>query len=104
MPTFECPKCTDGSGNIKAFSHVLGGVCFQCKGTGRVEQKNAPRKSKTYSFSFLWVNPEDSNYMNGEFCKCFNKKARSMSAAIKIAKTSMAKNGSVDFKVAELTQ
>lgn len=104
MPKFECPKCANGSGNIKAFSHVLGGVCFQCKGTGYVEQKRKPTKSKLFSFSFLWTNPEHCNYMNGEFCDCFNKKARSLSEANKIAESSMKKNGAVDFKVEEITQ
>ena len=29
----ECGRCS-GKGLITAFSHVLGGVCFSCKGTG----------------------------------------------------------------------
>lgn len=31
--TGECPRC-GGRGNIPAFSHVQGGVCFKCGGTG----------------------------------------------------------------------
>jgi hypothetical protein len=38
----NCSKCY-GKGNIKAFGHVQGGICFNCKGTGKV---NAPRKRK----------------------------------------------------------
>jgi hypothetical protein len=34
--THTCHKC-DGSGHIRAFSHILGGVCFTCAGSGRVE-------------------------------------------------------------------
>lgn len=101
MPKFECPKCNNGSGNIKAFSHVLGGVCFQCKGTGYIEQKRAPTKSKTYSFSFLWTDPNHVNFMDGEFCKCFNKKARSYNAAVKIAEKAMKNNGAVEYKIEE---
>lgn len=32
----QCPRCS-GSGRIKAFGHVSGGVCFLCDGTGRAE-------------------------------------------------------------------
>lgn len=39
----ECPRCTNGKGRIHAFSHVLGGVCFKCSGTGYVERKTAPK-------------------------------------------------------------
>ena len=34
----ECPKC-GGSGRIKAFGHIEGGVCFACKGKGRIYGK-----------------------------------------------------------------
>lgn len=104
MPRFECPKCTNGTGNIAAFSHVKGGECFKCNGTGYIEQKNKPTTSKMFSFSFLWIDPSDCNYMKGKFCKCFNQKARTLKAAIKIAETKMKKNGSIDFKVEEVTQ
>lgn len=30
----ECARC-GGSGKIKKFKHVEGGVCFDCNGTGR---------------------------------------------------------------------
>ena len=29
----KCCRCL-GTGDIKAFSHILGGVCFRCWGTG----------------------------------------------------------------------
>ncbi|MFV7771687.1 hypothetical protein [Shewanella marisflavi] len=103
MPRFQCPKCTNGQGYINAYYHVLGGVCFHCKGKGFVEQKSAPRKSKTYVFSFLWTNPKAVNYRDGEFCICFKRKARSLNAAIKIAEQSMKNNGSQDFRVEEST-
>lgn len=34
--TGTCAKC-DGLGAIRAFSHIAGGVCFWCHGTGRLE-------------------------------------------------------------------
>ena len=36
--TISCPKC-GGTGNIKHFRHVEGGVCFECYGTGVVEER-----------------------------------------------------------------
>jgi len=98
MAKFNCIKC-DGKGIIKAFSHVVGGTCFACNGTGKVEQKNAPKKSESYVFSFLWLDESRANYNNGEFCRCFVKKARSLKAAQKIAEQAMAKNGAQDFKI-----
>jgi len=38
--TYECPRCC-GSGNIGAFAHVMGGVCFRCQGHGRVSGRTA---------------------------------------------------------------
>ena len=31
-----CPKCL-GHGVIRAHSHILGGECFACRGTGEVK-------------------------------------------------------------------
>lgn len=36
--TYECPRCC-GQGNIPAFGHVLGGVCFSCGGSGKKSGK-----------------------------------------------------------------
>jgi hypothetical protein len=33
--TFDCPKC-NGIGHIQGYAHIAGGVCFQCKGEGRL--------------------------------------------------------------------
>lgn len=35
--TTPCGKC-NGLGEIHAFAHNAGGRCFQCHGTGRIEQ------------------------------------------------------------------
>lgn len=39
---YSCGRCS-GQGRIRAFSHVLGGVCLKCHGTGRVETKPAAK-------------------------------------------------------------
>lgn len=31
MHKIECPRCLGGKGEIRAFRHVQGGVCFRCK-------------------------------------------------------------------------
>lgn len=31
--TYKCSRC-QGRGRLTAFSHVIGGVCFKCGGTG----------------------------------------------------------------------
>lgn len=36
--TYECTKC-HGTGTIGFYSHIAGGVCFQCKGEGRISYK-----------------------------------------------------------------
>lgn len=40
----ECPRCLNGKGHIRAFTHVQGGVCFKCGGAGHIERKTAPKK------------------------------------------------------------
>ncbi|MCP3669979.1 MAG: hypothetical protein GY814_06020 [Gammaproteobacteria bacterium] len=60
-------KCMDcgGAGKIQAFSHISGGICFSCDGTGRediatakqVAKGEAPRCRNT----FVYVMP------NGDF-------------------------------------
>lgn len=98
MNKYECPKCS-GKGHISAYANIAGGVCFACKGKGFKVQKSAPKVSQTYSFSFLWTDESSTNFRGGEFCRCFNKKARSIAAAERIAAQAMARNGSVAFKV-----
>ena len=38
--TVTCPKC-GGSGYISHFSHVDNGVCFECMGSGVVDEKSS---------------------------------------------------------------
>lgn len=37
----ECDRC-NGNGTIRGYSHVQGGVCFKCGGTGKVATKRQP--------------------------------------------------------------
>jgi hypothetical protein len=45
--TYPCYRCA-GKGEISGFRHVLGGVCFKCKGSGIQYSKPAAR-------GILWV-------------------------------------------------
>lgn len=42
---YPCSRCA-GQGHISAFGHVLAGVCFQCKGSGKQKTKPAPKAIK----------------------------------------------------------
>ena len=70
MIKVTCAKC-DGTGQIRAFNHVQGGVCFSCGGKGYRMQKSQPRKSAEYVLSFQWLNETVVNYAGGEFVQCF---------------------------------
>jgi len=95
----ECSRCIGGKGRIDAFSHIKAGVCFKCGGHGFVMQKSKPNPQKTYEISFLWLDKEDLNYNDGEFCHCWNKKYPSLNKANQAAEIAMKNNGSVDYKV-----
>lgn len=42
---YPCSRCA-GKGSISAFGHVMAGVCFQCKGSGKQKTKPAPKAVK----------------------------------------------------------
>lgn len=46
----KCNKC-DGKGTIDGFSHIANGICFQCKGCGKI--KEAKNGSVTYSRAYI---------------------------------------------------
>lgn len=73
---YPCYRC-GGSGNIRGFSHVLGGVCFKCGGTGK--QKTKP------SIGVLWAVLDSSS------SHAYNIKARTANEAIKKAKVTYAR-------------
>lgn len=59
--TFKtCPRCK-GEGVIKHFSHVLGGLCFKCKGGGEVavKVKLTPREIAEAEY---WASQEASDW------------------------------------------
>lgn len=93
---YNCEKCL-GKGHIQAFGHILGGVCFSCKGEGKIKKKKNP--SKSFRVSFLWDDKSDVNYMNGDFCACGIIKSKTEYEAIKKAKKRMISNGSVAYRV-----
>lgn len=97
----NCPKC-DGRGRIAAFGHVQGGVCFSCGGTGVGIRSSASKPSKSFAIGFLWTDPADVNYRDGQFCPCFTIKARSRAEAEKKAAAAMSRNGSSAFSVTEI--
>lgn len=65
--TWPCSRC-DGKGEIRAFGHVLGGVCFKCGGCGK--QASKP------SLSVMWVVLDS----NGQ--QTYNIRAKTSSQAI----------------------
>lgn len=94
MAKFECPKCSGGSGHIKAFSHVMGGVCFKCGGKGYVEQKTKPAKPML-EWSVGATNAAKSHPQDHEAGVCvfpiFTIKASTEAAALKKATEKLSK-------------
>jgi hypothetical protein len=43
--TFPCNRCS-GTGEIRAFGHVMGGVCFKCGGKGTQTSRPAKPQPK----------------------------------------------------------
>jgi RecJ-like exonuclease len=73
MTKIECPRC-NGKGTIKAYGHVLGGVCFMCGGSGKVEGSDKPKKaSKWASINASHCNTveEAKNYRIATFVERF---------------------------------
>lgn len=70
--TYPCSRCS-GSGTIQGFSHVVGGVCFKCHGSGR--QKGKP------STSTPWV-VLSRDRATGEPKHAYNVSAKSAEQAV----------------------
>lgn len=83
-----CPKC-EGKGEIAAFKNVLGGVCFCCAGSGKKAGK-APAKSQKWAFC-----------ANGE--AYVYRKAKTESAALKMAKAFFSAASSKELRAAEVS-
>ena len=71
---FPCSRC-EGRGKIGAYSHVLGGVCLKCHGTGR--QSCKPRCSAVKYAVFLL------NRETGMAERIYNFAARSSAEALR---------------------
>ena len=46
---YDCGKC-NGTGDLKMYKHVAGGVCFTCGGTGKVSRKPAAPSARWSCF------------------------------------------------------
>jgi len=97
----DCGKC-GGKGHIRAFTHVVAGICFACDGNGFKMLKAAPKPARKFKVSFLWTDPKNPNYNDGDFCHCWNESARSLPAVQRKAAAAQKRNGSVDFKIEEV--
>ena len=53
----ECMKCS-GTGYIRAFNHVMGGVCFSCGGKGYKMMKSIPKPTKSY---YVYIQMEENS-------------------------------------------
>jgi len=53
----ECMKCS-GTGYIRAFNHVMGGVCFSCEGKGYKMMKSIPKPTKSY---YVYIQMEEND-------------------------------------------
>jgi len=73
--TYPCSRC-EGARYIRGFSHVVGGVCFRCGGTGK--QKSKPATSTLWAI--LGRDP-----LTGEEKHAYNISAKTPSVALKKA-------------------
>lgn len=77
--TYPCGRCA-GEGTIRAFGHVLAGVCFKCAGSGK--QKSKPVTSQ------LWA-VYGTRRINGARVRLYNVRARTADLAVKRAFVTM---------------
>jgi hypothetical protein len=52
MKRATCTRC-NGTGNLKGFSHVRGGICFRCEGSGK-EPRTAAQALPTGNFLSIY--------------------------------------------------
>lgn len=86
--TYPCSRC-DGRGRINGFSHVIGGVCFKCGGSGTQEGKPA-KKGIKYAVFLI-------ERSTGKPVHIYNEIATSAEQAIKKASVT-AQRASESFK------
>ncbi len=63
----NCGKC-DGTGRIRAFAHIVGGMCFACQGEGKVAVRKPlpslprpPARRDGLFVVFYFANPDGSH-------------------------------------------
>lgn len=99
MNKYPCPRCTNGTGIIKAFSHVKGGVCFKCDGKGFVMLKSAPAKPlpkwRVGAINKLQSHPGD-HPVGAVVFPIFSVAARTEEAAIKKAAEKLSRGNGYD--------
>lgn len=83
---YDCPRCS-GLGRIKCYSHVIGGQCFRCHGTGKVSTK------PVVSIKWAVLGTDQT----GNRAHAYNVRARTAGAAIKRARQ-MWGNASTEWK------
>ena len=74
-PTVKCNKC-NGTGNIQGFSHISGGLCFDCNGAGilAAPKKSTVKYSVSYCLPFAGPGffPAEYQHMEKILCIGFN--------------------------------
>ena len=73
MTAYPCSRCA-GTGRLNVFSHVLGGTCFKCNGTGTQRHKPAAPSVKWAVFGH--------GSASGDSRRLFNVTAKSEAEAI----------------------
>lgn len=73
----ECAKC-NGKGEIKAFSGIAGGICFDCNGRGYIMRKASYLLSKKYGADFgdgviCWKKAKGEEAARRAFLKQFSQ-------------------------------
>lgn len=80
-----CTKCF-GKGRISAFSHVQGGVCFDCGGKGHRMVAANHKPSILFSIEVTCVRAEGCTLQPGQRGIVFGQKARTAAEALRKAK------------------
>jgi len=79
--TYPCSRC-DGKGVVWGFSHVAGGICFKCGGTGK--QTGKPNTSTYWTVHFPATVAEPTAFTGPDFV--YTKQAKTATEAIDKAK------------------
>lgn len=80
-----CTKCF-GKGNIRAFSHVQGGVCFSCGGAGYKMVSKSYKPSILFAIEVTCVSSDGCSLKPGQRGVAYNIKARTAAEALRKAK------------------